>query len=198
MQKFKFILLPSASIIFSEYTFHKECKKSFRICFCKNPAIRFFFPEVHRIYNSLTTTNSVSCNDCKAIKSIAHGSVNEICHCQWIIDHATNNPLLFPVKIHIKSCDLTNKFSHLRIQAAHIFQPVRCQDNFTRYIQSNHMNLASCLCKKIIHNGSCIRITPVIILSYRRTISMTLETSSHGYHLFYISDQFRLSRKYFC
>ena len=60
------------------------------------------------------------------------------------------------------------------------------------------MNFASCLCKKIIHNGSCIRITPVIILSYRRTISMTLETSSHGYHLFYISDQFRLSRKYFC
>ena len=116
-------------------------------------------------------------------KTAAHGTIDKVCHCQRIVDHTANDPLLLPVEIKIKPRDSSNKISSLRIQAAHIFQQVRRQHDLSGDVKTDHVNSFPAQNRK--RGKSCVDfpcrmgIAPVIVFRHRRTVSMALIASAH-------------------
>ena len=59
------------------------------------------------------------------------------------------------------------KFPHFFVQTAHILQQIRREHNLSRHIQPHHMDFLTILMECLIHQGSPVRVTPVIVLRHR-------------------------------
>ena len=103
--------------------------------------------------------------------------VDKISYSKRIVDHAAND--FFPVSSEnqkIKPGNPPDPFSHFRICKAHIFQKIWRQYDFSGHIKSYHMNLVVLQNRQFFkcpkNDFGSMRITPVIVFCYRRTVSM--------------------------
>ena len=87
-----------------QYTAKEHKEKFLHIDACKDGCICRSFPDATGIDDALSKTYPFGLHSGKCIESLTDIVVGEICHCERVVDDASDNTFLFPVEIKVKPC----------------------------------------------------------------------------------------------
>ena len=72
----------------------------------QNVTVRCFLIKIHGIHNGLTKAETICFHLRIGIKTAAERRIHKISGCERIVDYASDDLFLFPVKIEVKTCQL--------------------------------------------------------------------------------------------